>query len=258
MLSGMTSHAAVVLLALAAVACQPAPEPGPPLRVYSSNGVKALLEDARPLLELAAGRPIAFEFSTAADLKRRIERGDGPDVVVLTSAMIDELSKRQLLVPDSQRPLARAGVGVGVRTGAPTADVTTPEGLRTLLQNATSVTFTAEGQSRPAVDAAFARLGLVEAMKTKAVPREPGAAPGAVARGESDVVLTLLSEMTNVPGLTVLGPLPSDLQQYVGFAAARRPYADASIAAERLLEALAGPEIASRLARHGLEPPSAR
>ena len=83
------------------------------------------------------------------------------------------------------------------------------------------MTFTAEGQSRAAIDRAFERLGLVEAMRAKTILKGPGEAPGLVASGGADVVLTLVSEMVEVPGLKVLGPFPAGLQQEVTFTAAR-------------------------------------
>lgn len=252
----MGARALAALLALVGVAsCRPAPEPtAAPLLVFSSNGVKALLEDLRPELERVAGRSIALEFSTTTNLQQRIEGGDRPDVAVLTTAAVQALSARGLLAPASSRLVAQVGVGVGVRTKTPTADISTPDALKALVLGARSVTFTAEGQSRPTIDAAFERLGIVEAMRKTSVLRGPGEAPGAVARGESDVVITLVSEMVGVPGLKVLGPLPPELQRYVTFAVARGASSAAAPAADRVLEFLSGRDGAARLARHGLEP----
>jgi molybdate transport system substrate-binding protein len=250
----------VAIVALgAAIACGSTTPPAaaPPLRVFSSNGVRALLEDLRPELEQAAGRPLTFEFSTTTGLQRRIEGGDVPDVAVFTTAAVDGLSERGILAPDSRRPLAQVGVGVGVRADAPDADVSTTEALKAFLIGARSVTYTAEGQSRAAIDAAFERFGIVDAMAAKTALRGPGEPPGAVAKGESDVVITLVSEMVEVPGLKVLGPLPPELQRYVSFAAARRASTGNAAAADRLLQVLASVD-AARLAKHGLEPAPAR
>ncbi len=241
---------------LGLVACRPATETSPaPLRVFSSNGVRALLQDAQPEVERAIGRPIAFEFSTAAALKRRIDGGDVPDVAVLTSALVDELSTSGKLAGDSRRDLARVGVGVGVRSGAPPADIATPEAVKALLLGAKSVTFTAEGQSRATIDQAFDRLGIAEQMRAKTILKGPGEAPAAVARGEADVVLTLVSEMVEVPGLTLLGPFPAELQNHVTFTAARGADTPDAGSADRLLEALSGAGVAARLTRHGLASP---
>ena len=246
----------VTLLALLGlVACRPATETNmPPLRVFSSNGVKALLLEVQPDVERALGRPIAFEFSTAAALTRRIDAGEAPDVAVLTSALVDQLAGRGKLAPGSRRDVARVGVGVGVRSDAASSDIGTPEALKALLLDARSVTFTAEGQSRATIDRSFDRLGIAEEMRAKTILKGPGEAPAAVARGEATVVLTLVSEIVDVAGLTLLGPLPRELQNHVTFTAARGATARDPAAADRLVHALSGPDVAARLSRYGLEP----
>lgn len=241
----------LLALLLGLAACRPA-DPPTPLRVFSSNGVRVWLEEAHPVLERAAGRPIAFEFSTATALKRRIDSGEVPDVAVLTSGLIDALTAPGTLAAASRRDVARVGVGVGIRAGAPRPAIDTADTFKALLLAARSVAFTAEGQSRAGIDAAFARLGIAEEMRVKTLLKGPGEAPGLVARGEAEVVLTLVSEMMDVPGLTLLGPFPAELQTYVTFAAARGVAAGAG--ADRLLDALAGADVTAALARHGLEP----
>jgi molybdate transport system substrate-binding protein len=259
MRDAVTTRRLIPLFALlATIACQSAPTAPPaPLRVFSSNGVRALLDDARADLERAAGRPIAFDFTTAAALRRRIDGGDVPDVAVLTTPLIAELTTQGRLAAGSARDLARVGVGAAVRAGAPTPPIDTPEAFKALLLGAGSIAFTAEGQSRAAIDAAFARLGIVAAMQPKTQLLGPGEAPGAVARGDAEVVLTLVSELIGVPGLHVLGPLPAALQTYVTFTAARGANAADPAAVDRLIAAMAESANAARLARLGLESPTA-
>jgi molybdate transport system substrate-binding protein len=255
----MTRGLIPLLVLLMAAACESAATtPKPPLRVFSSNGVRALLEDAQPGLERAAGRPIAFEFSTAAALRRRIEGGEVPDVAVLTSALVDELAARGTLASESRRDLARVGVGVGVRIDAPSAAIATADEFKAFLLAANSVVFTAEGQSRATIDAAFTRLGIVDEMRAKTLLKGAGEAPGVVGRGEAEVVLTLASELVDVPGLKLIGPFPPTLQNYVTFTAARSPAATDVVSADRLLQALGGADVAAQLPRFGLEPATPR
>lgn len=244
--------AALPLLALAA--CRPAGGTDVPIRVFSSNGVKALLLDVQTDVERALGRRIVFEFSTATALTQRIDAGDVPDIAVLTSALVDRLGGQGKLAPGSRRDVARVGVGVGVRSEAASSEIGTPAALKVLLLDTPSVTFTADGQSRPTIDRAFDRLGIVQEMRAKTILKGPGEAPAAVARGEAAVVLTLVSEIVEVPGLKLLGPLPPELQSQVTFTAARGAATKDPAAADLLLRALSGPAVAARLTRHGLEP----
>jgi len=252
--SGCRVCAAALLAAAPGCTSAPASPPAPAeIRVLSSNGVKAIIEDLRPEIERALGHALSIEFSTAASLKTKIEAGGAFDVTILTPALIDELIPQGKVAGDSRVDVARAGVGVGVRQGAPRADVSTPDALKRTLLQATSVAFTAEGQSRITIDRAFDRLGIAEAMRPKILLRGPGEAPEAVASGEAELVLTLMSEILPVPGLQLLGPLPVDLQGYVTFTAGRSSNAGDADAANALLKYLSGPAVAAALKAHGLE-----
>ena len=143
------------------------------------------------------------------------------DVAILVPALLDELAKQGHLVAESQVNLARTGVGVGSREGTPKADVSTPDALKRTLLSARSVAFTAEGQSRPTIEAAL--------------------------------VMTLTSEIIPVPGVQLLGPFPAELQSYVTIGAARSTHAKDPEAADSLLRQLTGSTLTSALDAHGME-----
>ncbi len=261
MLNDRRRHLPLLLAALLILssACSPAPQPPPTtagLRVFSSNGVKAIIEERQADIERAIGRSLTVEFSTAASLKTRIAGGDAFDVAILTPALIDELAAAGAVDAASRTDIARAGVGVGVRVGAPIPDIDTSDALKRTLLAAGSVAFTAEGQSRATIDRTFDRLGIANAMRPKIALKGPGEAPTAVAAGEADLVLTLVSEILPVQGLRLVGPLPSDLQDYVMFTAARSAKAADADGAAALLRYLSSEDLAVILPAHGLQPAS--
>jgi molybdate transport system substrate-binding protein len=224
------------------------------VRVFSSNGVKAVIDDVKGEIERAIGRSLSIEFSTAASLKARIDKGEPFDVAILTPALLHELANAGHVVGDSRVSLARSGVGIAVGEGAPKADVSTPDALKRTLLDATSVAYTAEGQSRRTIEAAFDRLGIADQMRPKVTLVGPMGGPAAVARGEAELALTLTSEILPIPGVQLLGPLPGDLQDYVTFGAARSAHAQDAGAADALLRELNGPTVTSALESHGMEP----
>jgi molybdate transport system substrate-binding protein len=224
-----------------------------PVRVLSSNGVRAVVEALQPDIERAIGSSLSIEFSTASSLKQEIEAGEPFDVAILTPALIADLVTQTLVVSESRIDFARAGVGVGARPDTGDRDVSTPEALKDTLLGAESVAFTADGQSRITIDRAFERLGIAEEMRAKTKLMGPGQAPPAVAAGEAELVLTLTSEILPVPGLDLVGPFPREVQGYVSFAAGRSREARDTRAADALLRYLAGPEFAAALAAHGME-----
>ena len=121
----IVARAVALFLVSTSLLAQPV---APPLRVLSSNGVRAVVEALVPDLEATIGRKVDIEFSTAASLKARVANGEPFDVAILTPALIDALVAEQKIVAASRQNFARAGVGVGVRAGAARPDVSTLEG----------------------------------------------------------------------------------------------------------------------------------
>jgi molybdate transport system substrate-binding protein len=253
--SARVVHAAAVCLTLLTGACaeQATPPDPAPLRLLSSNGVRAAVEDIQPQIEKKAGIRLQATFSTAAALKRQIDAGEAFDVAILTPVLIDDLVMQGKVAADSRADLARVGVGVGTREGAPRSDVSTPAGLKQTLLDAKVVAYTAEGQSRATVDKALAQLGMTDAVTAKAMLTGPGEGPGAVAAGKADLVMTLISEIL-VPGVQLLGPFPAEMQNYIVFTGARGAAARDTEAANAVLRFLAGPEAAAAMKAHALEP----
>jgi len=250
-------RAAVLAVMLIAASMGPRGTPAQaqsPLRVLSSNGVKAVIEASQSRIERSVGHPLSVEFSTASSLAERIGAGEPFDVAILTPALLERLIAAQRIAADSSVEFARAGVGVGARAASGAYDVATVAALKATLLAAESVAFTTGGQSRATIDAAFERLGIAAQMQAKTLLLGPGEAPGAVAAGRAELVLTLVSEILPVPGLELVGPLPAELQSYVSFAAGRSVAARDSAAADALLRYLAGAELAAALAAHGMEP----
>jgi ABC-type molybdate transport system substrate-binding protein len=78
------------------------------IRVLCSNGMKAVLEEVRPQMERAIGHPLSIEFSSTASFKEKIDAGATFDVAILTSDMMDTLTKEHKLVPGSRADVARS------------------------------------------------------------------------------------------------------------------------------------------------------
>jgi molybdate transport system substrate-binding protein len=223
------------------------------LRVLASNGVKAAVEELKPQLEKASGSTLSIDFSTAAALRERIEKGETFDVAILTDEAIDALIKAGKLSPMPHPKLARVGVGVGYRKGASKPDVRTAASIKQALLHAKSIAYTGNGASRPGIDRMFEQLGIAGQLHTKSHLTAAGAAPASVGKGESDLVLTLISEILPEPGVALAGPIPSEFQTYIGFSAAPSPKTAASPAAAAVIKFLDSPTAAAIYKAKGME-----
>ena len=244
--------AAVLALAAAAMSFAQGP-PVASVRVLSSNGVKAAIEELRPAAERAIGKPLAIEFSTTTSLKQRVESGEAFDVALLTREAMDDLAKKARISGASRAGLARSGVGVGYRKGAAKPNVATSAAIKQTLLRAKSVAFTADGASRATIDKMFESLGIAKEMDGKTYLEAAGQAPLRVAEGKAELVLTLVSDILPVPGVELAGPLPASFQNYIVFEAGVSPSARAADAGKALVQFLSSPAAAKVFAAKGME-----
>jgi molybdate transport system substrate-binding protein len=224
-----------------------------PVRVLASNGVKAVIEELQPQCERAIGRPLAIQFGSTTDLIKKINAGEAFDLTMLTSEAVDQLIKAGKLAPKAT-PLARCGVGVGIHSGAPKPDISTPEAMKRTLLKAKSVTYAEDGASRPFVEKMEERLGITSEVNAKTMlTHGSGAATANVANAKADLVLTLASEILPVHGIELVGPLPESLQGYVNFAAGIDPHSKNGEAAQSIIQFLTGPSAAPVYKAKGME-----
>jgi molybdate transport system substrate-binding protein len=188
------------------------------IKVLASNGVKAALEELAPVYERQTGNKLSITFGLAAVLKRQIESGEPFDFAILTDAGIADLAKQGKVDVASRVSIARSGVGIGIKKGAPRADISTPDALKRTLLAAKSISWAKEGQSGIYFAGLLEKMGIAEQMKPKIVPASQGSEVGKlVVEGKSQYGVILVNELMAVPGVEVLGPLPGELQNYTVF-----------------------------------------
>ena len=224
------------------------------LRVRSSNGVRAALEELRPQSQKSAGRALDMTFGTSASTKQRIIDGEAFDVAVLTTDAIDELIVAGKLTKASRVLLGRSGIGVGVRAGAPKPDIHTADALKRALVAARSVTYASDGASRPHIERMLKAFGIAEAVNAKTVLEQGSVRAAArVAKGETEFIITLISEIVPVPGIELVGPLPPEFQSYVSFAAAAASNTRNGDAVKKLVAYLSSPEASPTFVAKGID-----
>jgi len=224
-----------------------------PLRVFCSNGMKAVLEDLRAQREIA--RMLGtIEYNTSAALRQRIQSGEAFDVAILSSDVLDELIKSGKIAASSRTELGRSGIGVGVRSGAPKPDIKTPEALKKSLLNAKSMTWVEAGASRPHIDKMLQALGIANEVKSKIVLTQGvDQSLARVVGGQTELVLTLMSEIVPAKGIELAGPLPAKVQGYVGLEGGIGMNSRNADAGKSLLRILSSPSVAPIYHARGME-----
>jgi molybdate transport system substrate-binding protein len=223
------------------------------IRVLCSNGLRAVVEELRPAFEHSSGHTLAIQFNSTATLKQRIDGGEAFDVALLSSEAVADLVMSGKLTAGSRVELARSGIGVGFRKGAAKPDVRTTAALKEAVLRATSITYTRDGASRPQVDKMFENLGISAALQPKIKLLAAGQPAPSVAKGESEMVITLISEILPVAGVELAGPLPAEFQKYTAFSAAAAAAGANAQAVKALIAFVHGPAAAPVYAAKGME-----
>ena len=123
-----TGFAALVFLTQAGIA------DAAEIKVFSANAIRQVVEDLGPKFERATGHKLAITFGTAGAAVKRVQGGETFDVVIIPGPGTQGFVKDGKAVAGNVTVVARSGIGVAVRKGAPKPDISSPEALkRTLL-----------------------------------------------------------------------------------------------------------------------------
>jgi len=224
------------------------------LKVLSGNGAKAAVRELCTQFERATGHKIELRFEVNADLERKIEAGETFDVAVLNPPVIDALIKQGKLVVGSRADIGRAGLGLAVRSGAPKPDIGSVDAFKRTLLAANSVAYPGKGASGLYFISLLDRLGITAQMKSKLRPMAAEDTVEVVARGDADMVVVVASRIYDAAGVDAVGPIPSELQTRIGFAAGLGASAKELEAAKALIRFLTAPAAAPTLKAKGVEP----
>ena len=241
--------------AAAAIAAISASAQAADIKIICSNGFQAVMHELGPQFERATGHKLVVSYGLAAVLGKEIEGGESFDLAILAPPQIDALIKQGKIAADSRMVLARSGIGVMVRTGAPKPDISTVDAFKRTLLAAKSIAFPPQGQSGIYLAGLIERLGLADALKTTLMPIASGPLTGeTVAKGEAEIGITPIGELLAVKGVALVGPLPAEVQNYIVQTAGVSPTAAQGAAARDFLKFLMAPANTHVIVEKGMEP----
>jgi molybdate transport system substrate-binding protein len=186
------------------------------IAVLCSNGLKAVVETLAPKFERETNHHVVVKYGLAALLKQRIEEGEAFDVAVVTPAVIDDLIAHGRISIDTRTTIARSGLALEIRAGAPKPDLSTVDAFKRALLGARAIAYAKEGASGVAFAAIIQRLGIADELKARSRLTTTGEeVSAAVIGGDVEFGVLPLSEILPVRGAEVGGQFPADVQSYV-------------------------------------------
>lgn len=224
------------------------------IRVLSTLALKGAVRGLASQYQAAGGVRIDADFAPTLALLERLRADEAADVVILTREGLDEVAREGRVAAESCVDLARSWVGIAVKAGSAHPDIATEAALRAALLGARSVAYSRLGASGILFAKLIERLGIAADINARAVIIPQGFTAERLVTGEADLAVQQVSELKQVGGIEVVGPIPRELQTPAVFSAGRMAASQNASEADRLLRFLASPDVAPALRESGLEP----
>ena len=224
------------------------------IKVLSSIATREAYNELVPQFERQTGHKVTTTWAGTVEIMKRMAAGaEVHDLVVISTTELDDLIKQGKLVAGSRVDLAKSGIGVAVRAGAPKPDIGSLDALKRALLAAKTVGYTS-GPSGVYMGQLIERMGIAADTKPKVRSVPSGGTIGTiVASGECEIGFQQVSELVHIEGTDYVGPLPAEVQRVTVFSSGILTGALNPGGAKALQQFLTTPNAAATMRKHGLE-----
>jgi molybdate transport system substrate-binding protein len=223
-----------------------------PIKILSGGAMRPLMTEIVPLFERASGTKVEIEFRLTAVLQKEIEDGAAFHIALLPRPELDALVLQGKIAAGTTADVTRSAVGLAVRAGAPKPDIGTVAAFKRTLLAARSIAYS-DGPSGAYIAGLLQRLGIAREMMPKT---RLTSAPVAelVANGEAEVGMQQIVAILPVKGAELVGPLPSELQNVIIYAAGLAAGVGDAVAARTFIAFMATPQVRRLIRAKGMAP----
>ena len=226
------------------------------IQVLSAGAMRSIVTDLGAAFEKETGHTLKLGFATVGVIKAKLAEATPIDVVIMTDEAMKDMSRQGAVAEGSWTAIGRTGIGVAVRDGAPKPDIGNPEALKQTLLATKSLVYVDPAQGGTSgihFAGVLQRLGIAEAVKPKTTLVPGGYPAELVAKGDVEMVVHQISEIIPVKGVTLVGPLPKELQKTTVYAAGVTVPSKSKEPARAFVTYLARPDFKPKLAAAGLD-----
>ncbi len=246
-----------VFLALLLGGCASMSESPAELHVIAGGGIAAPLNQIATNFQKSSGHRLVIRYGTTPELIKMATSGDAFDLGVVPID-VEKNDAARARFAGAATEVARVGLGVAVRSGAPKPDISTPDALKKALLDARSIASIPASAAGTMLAGVYERLGITNDMKARIKPQPtPGAIVQSVASGEAELGVFLTNVLT-APGIDLVGPFPPRVNQELVYVTAISAHPEHGDAAKKFIAYLQGPDAAAVIKSKGMNPLSQR
>jgi molybdate transport system substrate-binding protein len=229
------------------------------LLVFSGGAPKQIFNQLTPAFEREHGHKVKFVFAVTKVLSDRLAAGEKPDVLVLPTNILDGYQKDGIVRPQGRAILGLVSINAVVKKGATKPDLSTVERVRQAMLASKSLAMAPPGMtpSGTHMGKLLDRLAIADAVKSKLVHR-PALEGGVelVEAGEADIGFYPKSEVIGFEGLSLVGPLPAEIQLTTIYGAAVMATTASANAGEAFIAFMNSPASRATWTAGGFDPPA--
>ena len=228
------------------------------LPILSAGAAKGLVTALQQQFLAEAGASIQGSFGAVGAMKERLLAGEACEVIILTAAMISDLTQSGHVREGSSAPLGRVRTGIAVRSSEPYPDIADRDSLRKSLLAAKGIYF-------PDAKLATAGIHFLNVLKQLDIDKElepnlrpyPNGATAMMNLAQSKdaqlIGCTQVTEIKYTPGVNLVGLLPKEFELATVYSVAVCSQAAHPDIAQRLVKLFSGPESQALRAAGGFE-----
>jgi molybdate transport system substrate-binding protein len=225
------------------------------LQILSGGAAQGLIHGLLGDIYNETGRAVEGNYGAVGLMRDKLLAGAACDVLILTQALIDELTAAGHVLPGSARPLGVVKTGVAVKTGEAHPKVDTPESLKVALLAAKGIYFPDPVKATAGIHFmnVLKKLGIADQVAGALRTFPNGAAAmGAMAQATETGLIgcTQATEILFAPGVDLVALLPKEFELATTYTAAVAAKAEQPQAARMMIDLLASPA-AAELRRSG-------
>ncbi len=225
-----------------------------PITIISSMATRQVLADLVALFHRTTTHRVTVESVGGVDAAKRVQAGEAFDAVVVAAGAIDQLIAAGRIVAGSRVDLVRSGVAIAVRAGAPRLQIDSEDAVKRAVLAARSLSYST-GPSGVHLAKLFDRWGIADTIQPRIVQAPPGVPVGKlVADGQVELGFQQLSELMHLPGIDVLGPLPSAIQIITTFSGGLSVTSTRPDAVRAMFDFMVSPAAVEAKRANGMEP----